>query len=300
MVNIMTSHYVDCQAWTRQDVRVPGRTAPTVDALVADWLTSLRSANTRAAYASDFRGFADWCAAQGIAPLRVDGSELRRYRAAVERSGMSSATTARRLSAVASFGAFAAERGVAEDFADVDRPTVTSTQTATALGDAGAAAMLRAADGIASRAGALVRLLMLDGLKVGEAVAADARDVSGRPPAMRLDVRGREIRLHPDTAAALHDYVARRRKGPLLLSEGRARRSDRLSRYGVDYLVKQVAQAAGLSGSVSGNTLRRHYVVAAHADGVAIDAIRARAGHADVRTTRRYLASSTDTDTRDR
>jgi site-specific recombinase XerD len=268
--------------------RPPRRASLTVTALAEGWLAGLRSDNTRTAYSADLRRFVAWCTDRNVDPLRVNARELRRYRASIERSGVSSSTTARRLSVVASFGAYVTARGAGE-FAQVDRPQVTRARTVSTLGDAEAEALLRAADGLDARAGVLIRLLMLDGLKVGEATASDAADVSGRPPALTLAVAGRSVRLHPDTGALVHAYLGRRRSGPLLLSEGRARRSDRLSRFSVDYLVKEVVAAAGLSGPVSGNTLRRRYVVAAYADGVPLDAIRKGAGHADVRTTRRYL-----------
>jgi integrase len=133
---------------------------------------------------------------------------------------------------------------------------------------------------------------MLDGLKVGEVIRADAADVSGRPPRMALQLHDRGARrvdLHPETGSAVRRYLGRRVDGPLLLSERRGRVPNRLTRFGVDYLVKQVAQAAGLEQKVSGNTLRRRYVVAAHADGTELDKIRDNAGHADRRTTLRYL-----------
>jgi len=268
---------------------MPRRSPDAVDALVAEWLAGLRSANTRAAYATDVARFTAWCVEHGVDPIGFDERALRRYRTGVERSGASSATTARRLSAIASFGAYATERGATSGFADVVRPTVTPRRTPDALGDGDAAAMIRAADELETRASVLVRLLMLDGLKVGEAAAADAADVSGRPPTMVLTVAARSVRLHADTAIALDTYLARRRTGPLLLSVGRARRSDRLSRFGIDYLVKEIARSAGVTRPVSGNTLRRRYVVMAAADGTALDDIRSRVGHADVRTTRRYL-----------
>jgi len=75
------------------------------------------------------------------------------------------------------------------------------------------------------------------------------------------------------------------------LSERRGRLPGRLTRFGVDYVVKQVAQAAGLDQTVSSNTLRRRYVIAAHADGTDLDRIRLNAGHADRRTTRRSFIS---------
>src|SRR5690349_16184295 len=130
-----------------------------LDALVAEWLAGLRSANTRAAYRADFARFAGWCAEHRVDPMAVDAPGLRRYRTAVERSGASTATTARRPSAIASFGAFARERGATGEFADVSRPTVTPRRAPGVLDDADADAMLRAADELATRTGVLVRLL---------------------------------------------------------------------------------------------------------------------------------------------
>ena len=50
--------------------------------------------------------------------------------------------------------------------------------------------------------------------------------------------------------------------------------------------------AAGIAQSVSSNVLRRRFVMAAHANGSDLDEIRHNAGHAQTRTTRRYLAKS--------
>ena len=152
--------------------------------------------------------------------------------------------------------------------------------------------MLASADELGTRHGALIRLLMLEGLKVGEVVAADAHDVRGRPPRLRLGLRSRpprEITLDQRTAAVLSKYLGRRRLGPLFVGEGGGRERNRLTRFGVDYLVKQVARAARLAPTVSGNTLRRRYVIAAHADGTSLHDIRKNAGHVSERTTRRYL-----------
>jgi hypothetical protein len=45
---------------------------------------------------------------------------------------------------------------------------------------------------------------------------------------------------------------------------------------------------------VSGNTLRRRFVLAAFADGTSLDDIRQNTGHANARTTRRYLTQPDD------
>ena len=102
----------------------------------------------------------------------------------------------------------------------------------------------------------------------------------------------RVIELHPDTAELLTVYLGKRRRGPLLLSEHRARLAERLTRFGVDYIVKQAAETAGIAGPISANTLRRRFVMNADDHGQELDEIRLRAGHADPRTTRRYLETS--------
>jgi len=261
---------------------------------VAAWLDACRTSNTRAAYGSDLAQFAAWCAGHGdIDLLTVTADDLARYRAACEVAGAAPATVARRLSAIASFGVFVNNSGAAVDSpASAARAAADARSTADALSDSDAEALLASADELGTRQGALIRLLMLDGLKVGEVVAADADDVRGRSAKSRLALRSRsarEVQLDPRTAGVLSKYLGRRRIGPLFLGEGRGRAPARLTRFGVDYLVKRVARAAGLPSTVSGNTLRRRYVIAAHADGASLEEIRQNTGHVSERTTRRYL-----------
>jgi len=260
-------------------------------ACVDAWLPSLRSENTRNAYRTDVAHFINWCATAEVNPLAFSSDELARYRDLLSSSGASSATQARRLSAIASFGAYAHANGASGPFPDVTRPEAARSSTAMMLDDDAAAALLAAADHLAPRSSVLVRLLMLDGLKVSEAAAADAGALSGRPP-RTLQLESRTIRLHQQTATAIQTYLGRRRDGPLLLSEQRGQAAGRLSRFGIDYLVKEAAREAELPMAVSGNVLRRRYVLAEHARGTTIDDIQRNAGHADERTTRRYLPTA--------
>jgi integrase/recombinase XerD len=263
---------------------------------VAGFLDSCRSAHTRAAYGTDLAQFATWCASgEALNLLTVDAGDIARYRTACEVGGLSSATIARRLSTIMSFRAYAAEEGLQPALAadaSIARPSVAAQSTAEMLSDDDAMALLDAADRIGKRSAVLIRLLMLDGLKVGEVVRADASDVRGQLPRTSLDVRGRTsptIVLHTDTGRAVRRYLGRRSDGPLLLSKRRGQRPGRLTRFGVDYLIKEVASNAGIDPTISGNTLRRRYVIAAHTSGTGLDRIRHNTGHANERTTRRYL-----------
>lgn len=265
-------------------------------ALVTSWLAGYRSPNTRSAYGTDLRHFTAWCADRRLDPLTTDADHLAGYRRDCEADGARSATVARRLSAVTSFRTFATGAGAAEPYAPVARPDASARAGRAELADAEIASLLRTADGIAGRSGALLRLLVLDGLRVSEAARADVDDLTGRPPRMELRVGTRSIVLHPDTASVLTTYVGRRRAGPLLRGEVRGRQGERLTRFGIDYLVRQVAHGAGLGGRVTGHALRRRYVVASHAAGTDVNTIRDQLGHRDARTTRRHLEPAAGAD----
>src|SRR5438046_3915889 len=214
---------------------------PAATMAVAAFLDACRSANTRAAYHADLAQLAAWCRQGGTVDLlSINSSDVARYRTACELAGAAPATVARRLSTIASFSTFAAANGAqpaltAESV--IERPTVESGSSAELLSDADAEALLRAADRTGPRVAALVRLLMLDGLKVGEVIRADASDAHGRAPRIKLNMRDRRARtiaLHAETAFALSKYLGSRRVGPLLLSERRGHEPQRLTRFGVD------------------------------------------------------------------
>jgi integrase/recombinase XerD len=277
---------------------------------VARFLDACRSPNTRAAYRADLADIAKWCRMNpgpdgSVDLLTIDVADVARYRTALELAGASAATVARRLSALTSFGAFAESDGSPLALgreARIERPATDTASTAEVLTDTEAESLLAASDRLGDRAALLVRLLMLDGLKAGDVVASNASDVAGRPPRVTLHLserRPRTIELHAETATAVRSYLDGRRDGPLVLSERRGRAQDRLTRFGLDYLVKQVARAAGISRPVSANTLRRRYVMAAHANGSGLDAIRDNLGHADRRTTRRYLGPASGPEQRE-
>ena len=289
--------------WMRHGVAMP-RVAPGSNRgaetlAIARFLDACRSSNTRAAYGADLAHVAAWCRSRGTLDLlTLDVDDVARYRTACELAGASPATVARRISTISSF--VAARGGALGADAEIARPTVESESTAALLSDVDAGALLAAADRRSRRSALLIRLLMLDGLKVGDVIRADASDVRGRERGVTLrmhDPRARTIDLHSGTGSAVLRYLGRRRAGPLLLSERRGREPSRLTRFGVDYMVKQVARAAGLEQAVSGNTLRRRYVMAAHASGTDLEAIRHNTGHADRRTTRRYLSGDARRDT---
>jgi integrase len=143
------------------------------------------------------------------------------------------------------------------------------------------------------RLDALVSLIVSDGLKVGEALALDIDDVSGRPPAVSIKVRRRgeskRVMLDPHSGRAVLRCAGRRETGPLFTGN-RTRRADdqrRLTRFGADHLIRQLS--ADDAERVTANALRRFHIAANESSGANIESVRDRAGLADIRSVRRYL-----------
>jgi integrase/recombinase XerD len=265
------------------------------DALVADWLVSHASPNTRTAYRSDLEQFLSWWDRhRRRAPLSATPADVDRFEAACADGGGSEATVARRVSALSSFFTFAVAQGAVarSPVRGTRRPPITATPTAD-LSTRQLASLLRSTARLGDRALLLVGLMLFDGLKLNEVLAADADDVSITPGGVaELALPRRDnltVRLDPRTATALASYLDGRTDGPLLLGESPTRAPARLTRFGADYLLKRISVDAGFQPAISTNTLRRSYVATAVARGASLQSIRDQLGHSDVRTIRRHL-----------
>lgn len=260
--------------------------------LAAAWLFTHRSWNTQAAYEADLAWFAAWCAQADRAPMLVTQQDVEQYRADCEASGASPALVRRRLAALTSFfrDALNGDDVATNPAEGVERPASPPGSSTAELTDGEAQALLAAASNLGPKAAALVSVLLLDGLKVGEALAADVDDLAA-PSRLTLDRQHRRqtVILHTATTAAIAAYLADRSTGPLFLGPSRGTEPSRLTRFGADYLLKRVTADAEITKPVSANTLRRHYVKSVQDRGASLDDIRARLGHYDRRTTRRLL-----------
>ncbi len=267
--------------------------------VVAAWLFTHRSWNTRIAYGADLSWFAAWCEQHGREPLDATQGDVEAYRSDVEAAGASPALTRRRLAALTSFFRYASNGQDATNPAeDVERPAAEPASTTLELTDDEAEALASAAAGLGAKTATLVSLFLRDGLKLGEALSADVDDFTTPPPTLTItrQARPHRLRLEATTGVAVAACVGDRVTGPLFVGTPRGDPSQRLTRSGADYLVKRAAANAGITKAVSANSLRRHYVKVAHDEGVALDEIRERLGHYDRRTTSRLLPGSARND----
>ena len=232
------------------------------------WLASQPSENTRSAYRTDLETFGRWCAQNQALPLHADAAIVAAFQLAREAAGDSAATLRRRWSSLSSFYRFAirAEMTDVNPVAGAHRPTlVTDDLAATPLLTQRAVdAYLATAAALDPRLDALVSLLVFDGVKLGEALALDVDDDTGRPPKVAIKVRRKgtvdRVILGPRSARAVRRCAGHRRNEPLFTSERAAAPNSaprRLTRFGADHLIRQLTENG--DDRVTSNTFRRFY-----------------------------------------
>jgi integrase/recombinase XerD len=277
--------------------------------LVAAWLTGLRSARTRRAYAGDVLAWLGWLSARETEVLAAGRVHADLWAATQLGAGASAASVRRRLSALSSFYRYCAAHDLIGRVPTegVARPAVNPDYTATVgLDRAQARALVAAADADtgaqALRTAAVVRLLLHNALRVDEACAADIADLgedSGHRVlrVVRKGSRKAKVPLTPATATALEAYLAERAAhsgpgewrqlaGPLLATAT----GGRLRQGHLWELVRRLARTAGIGAwqQLSPHSLRHSAITFALDAGASLRDVQDYAGHKDPRTTRRY------------
>lgn len=283
--------------------------------LVAAWLVSFASPNTRRAYGRDVAGWLSWCATSGMEPLRARREHVDAWLRVQELAGAAASSRARRLAAVASWYGWLVEEGYAErnPAARVTRPTVDQDDSRTVgLTREQAQALLACADvdprPTGARTRALVRLLLANALRVGELIALDIEDLGVARGHRTVKVHGKGGRVHVmplalSTADAIDRYLRTRRdldSLPAVVPGERARTplfatasGGRLDQGAIWRLLRRLATDAGaeladVAGRLSPHSLRHTAITAALDAGVSLRDVQDYARHADPRTTRRY------------
>ena len=249
----------------RAELPAVGELGEREQVLVAAWLTGLRSARTRRAYAGDVMAWLGWLADRETDVLAAGRVHIDLWAATQLHAGSAAASVRRRLSALSSFYRYCASHDLTGRVPTqgVARPVVDPDYTATVgLDRDQARALVAAADADtgaqALRTAAVVRLLLHNALRVDEACAADIADLgedSGHRVlrVVRKGARKAKVPLTPATVAALEAYLAdraaragvgewRQLTGPLLATAN----GGRLHQGHLWELVRRLARTAGI------------------------------------------------------
>lgn len=265
--------------------------------------------NTRLAYGRDLLDFAGWLGHRGKDFVSADRQAVEDYLISCEAEGLSTATRARRLSAIRQLYRFAHEEGWRADNPALRMkgpgstqrlPKVLSHDEVDRLLDAARDKGRSLEDQIRNRA--LVELLYATGMRVSELVELPVSAVRGDPRMILVRGKGGKERMVPLSAPsreAVQDWLARRdsaeeadrkagRVASKFLFPSRGA-SGHLTRHHFYVLIKQIAVLAGVSPSkVTPHTLRHAFATHLLAGGADLRVIQTLLGHADVATTEIY------------
>jgi len=263
-----------------------------------------RAASTVAAYRRDLAGFTAFLDARAVALTSASTADVEAYLAQVQGEPRAPATVARLASTLRGLYGFLLEEGVT----DVD-PTAslaarrTSTRLPVVLSESEAAALLASpsTDEPADvRDRAILELLYGTGVRVSELVGLDLGDVDFDEELVRVTGKGSKQRLVPlgrGAEAALRSWLHEGARDAMLAPAGAAgehravfcnHRGRRLTRQGVDLVVRRHARRVGLPAATSAHTLRHSCATHMLARGADVRVIQELLGHASVGTTQRY------------
>jgi site-specific recombinase XerD len=248
--------------------------------------------DTLRAYRQDLQAFLHWCAERNLQPLQAQRPHLELYLRWMEQRGYAPATIGRRFTTVAGFYRYATIDGhcPADPSRAVTRPKVSwEGQRRTVLHPLEFAALLTAARRDGATSHALVALLGMVGLRVGEACKLDVTDLRAQSGYELLTVLGKgakpsEIPLPVPVLRAVREASAGRSAGPLLLNT----HGQRFSRGTAAARLRRLARAAGIHEAWSPHSLRRTFCTAGLISGVPLRDMQYAMRHADSRTTLRY------------
>jgi integrase/recombinase XerD len=266
------------------------------------------SPNTVSAYRNDLCQFAEYLdeaaarqGSSGFALATVDRERLGGFFLHLRERGYSPASIARKVAAVRSFFQYLKRSGeVAVDpTAGLGSPEVKKALPRTAsLGDVrtllGFTTTREAPEGL--RDNAMLRLLYATGMRVSELVMLDLSDLDLEDGRVRVIGRGgreRDVPLDSGTLVAVRSYLSdgrpylvRNRPGETALVVNQ--RGQRLTRQGFWLIMKALVKDSGLADTITPHTLRHTFATHQIGEGLALEQLRQRLGHASLATIQVY------------
>jgi integrase/recombinase XerD len=216
------------------------------------------------AYTEDLRNYDAWCRMQGIEPLSVKRAHLDLYvRWMQAQNRWAESTISRRIGTACGLLKYAAE----EDYLPKDptlglkRPVVDrAKQQRTYLNPVQFAQILKAAQQDSPTAHALVALLGMMGLRIGEACSLNVEHLTVEAGYTVLHFRGKgdkaaHVPVPVPAMRAVEAIVAGRDLGPMLLNS----KGERMDRAAAARILRRLAKAAGITGDITPHGLRRTF-----------------------------------------
>lgn len=273
---------------------------PELQQLILAFLARCKSPGTLRAYQEDLKNYLHWCDLQQLDPLTVKRAHLDFYRRWMqEQNRWAESTISRRLGTVCGLYKYAA----AEEFiirdpgASVERPGVDrAKQHRTYLTPIQFARLLEAAQATGTTEHAVVALLGMMGLRVGEVCSLNVSSLSIESGYQVLSFTGKgnkaaRMPVPIPVMRALADLLNDRYEGPVLRYEGPIllnHNGTRMDRACVNRLLKRLCRQAGLPADISPHSLRRTFATTGLLNKVPIYEIQLAMRHSSAATTAIY------------
>jgi site-specific recombinase XerD len=254
---------------------------------------------TRRAYGTDAAELAAWATANGLNPVEVDYTVLRRWAARLSQRGAAPRTMARKLASIRSLFRSLLEHGeVASNPADL-LPAPRLPQTLpTTLKPADVAALLEripASTPLEQRDRALFELAYSSGLRAEELVDLDVTNIDFDAEQVRVEGKGSKTRFVPAGEHALRSIAAYLERARPALAGAEAesalflsKSGRRLSTSDVRRRLRVWARHASTQTGVHPHALRHSFATHLLEGGADLRAIQEMLGHASISTTQVY------------
>jgi len=274
--------------------------------LFLDYLSAEKglAENTTTSYRRDLETFLAFLAAAKIPWKRAGEEDLARFLRSQSRAGLSSRTTARRLSALRSFFRFLVLDGhlARNPSRTIAPPSMWRTLPKVLTVEEVESLLVRPkeddARGLRDRA--MLEVLYGAGLRVSELATLKTADVNLDEGFLVCKGKGGKERLVPLGASARRAVTLYRDGARPKLERGPVetlfltRRGGAFTRQGVWKLVRGYAREAGIEGKMSPHTLRHSFATHLLERGADLRSVQLMLGHSDITTTQIYTHVSRD------
>jgi integrase/recombinase XerD len=262
-----------------------------------------RATATLSAYRRDIAAFVEFQEGRHRTLEAASTTDIEAFLSRAQRGELAPATVARLGSALRGLYGFLLDEGVtSSDPTALLAAQRSGTRLPVVLSESQVTALLAAPASdspVDVRDRAVLELLYGTGIRVSELVGLSLGDVDFDEELVRVTGKGDKQRLVPlgrRAAAALHAWLDSAR--PLVLAASHEARDThavfcnlrghRLTRQGVDLVVRRHARRVGLPRATSAHTLRHTCATHMLAHGADVRVIQELLGHASVATTQRY------------
>lgn len=248
---------------------------------------------TRKLYEIHIRQWFDYCALHGVDPWKAQRGHFEAWTSHLtEERGLKLSTVSAKLNAVCGLYKFAAIDGLlpSNPAAFVRRPKIQFVSSSNGLSRGEAADMLKAAEAEGKMTHALMCLLLLSGLRIGECLGIDVEHLGWERGYRTLRLPHRKggkvglISLPVRTSWAVDQILEGRTTGPLLLGHDGAR----MSQGSVRRTLRRLCKRIGVTKRITPHSARHTFVSLALDAGVPERDLMDSTGHSTASMLRFY------------